>query len=79
MTRWHINPETLNLDPEEDRGTTTFTDQEWNAQEWPACPVCGTTIDVSRISTPDLGDRTPKYIIGRWKCLYRCDIRGALQ
>lgn len=32
MTTWRINPDTLGLDPEEDRGTTSFTDQEWRAQ-----------------------------------------------
>ncbi|MDP4501040.1 FmdB family zinc ribbon protein [Nonomuraea turcica] len=75
MTTWRINPENLSLGPEEERSSTTFTDQEWRAQEWPECPVCGTTVSVSRISTPSADERIPRYIMGRWECPNGCDPR----
>jgi hypothetical protein len=76
MTIWQINLETLDLDPEEERSSTTFTDQEWRAQEWPACPVCGHTIAVDRIPTPSADERIRTYIMGRWQCRNGCDPRS---
>lgn len=53
-----------------------FTLAEFHRQEWPACPVCGTTVDVTPVPTPTLNDRD-QYIPGRWRCPRGCDPRTA--
>lgn len=47
----------------------SYTDVEFDAQQWPPCPVCGATIDVDRVDCRMLCDPEPRYITGQWRCL----------
>jgi hypothetical protein len=78
-TRWRINPETLALEPEDEQVGHIFTAQDWQAQEWPPCPVCGTTINVAQVDVQTSQDPVPTYIMGRWQCPNNCDPRPVLR
>lgn len=71
MTQWEIDPDTWNLVGDTER---QFTASEFAKQEWPACPNCGTTLDVSPIHAPD-GNSRDVYIIGRMRCPRGCSPR----
>jgi hypothetical protein len=76
--RWKINPKTYGLDPEDGGPTGTFNGQEWRAQIWPDCPVCGERIEVDRINVQGVGDRFPVFLMGMWQCPNDCDPRQVL-
>lgn len=68
---WFIDAETLQLvGPEPGR---TYSGEEFAAQEWPPCPVCGTTVMPQPFDVSGLADRLPVYTVGRWACPNECD------
>lgn len=77
--RWRINPETFMLDREDGVVITSFTAQDWRAQQWPDCPVCGAPIDVAQVNIQGSGDPFPVYAMGAWQCPNHCDPRPVLR
>lgn len=72
---WRIDPDTLNLTNPDAPGI--YSADEFDAQQWPPCPECGSTVHVDRIYTPD-GHHDPRpYLIGKWHCPSECKPRGA--
>jgi hypothetical protein len=71
-SEWRINPVTFTL---EGGPAGVMTAREFAAQRWPACPVCGSQINVAQISVTSALDQFPKYMIGRWECDLGCDPR----
>lgn len=76
--RWRLN---LNgqVEPADGHPEGTFTGQEWDAQQWPPCPVCGADGDVSSLDVRRFGDRFAVLMIGQWECPNDCDPRLALR
>jgi hypothetical protein len=68
---WHLEPSTFGLYG----GIAPSTLEGFAEQQWPPCPVCGTTIEVDAISVPDLGIPSAKwaYVMGEWHCPHGCD------
>lgn len=64
-TQWSINPDTMAL---EGGPTGRLTGGQWNAQQWPPCPVCGTTVNVDRVDAREWLDQVPMYLMGGWEC-----------
>ena len=76
--QWRLHPRTLTLvgPPGPLPG---YTARQFAAQLWPPCPICGTTIEVSRINVHAQTDPEPLFITGRWKCPRGCNpIEGGL-
>lgn len=78
-TGWRIDPDTLsltNLDVP-DRHSVIYSAQEFAAQQWPPCPVCGTTVDVNQIDVTlneeDERRNGRTYISGPWSCPRGCN------
>lgn len=70
---WRIDPDTFLL-----TGPAvgqSFSGEELDAQDWPPCPACGTTVVVDRVDIRALGDALPVYISGHWQCPNECDPR----
>jgi hypothetical protein len=68
---WRLDPPTFGLTG--GIGPTTLA--EFTEQQWPACPVCGTTIEVTAICVGDhsLPPEQWAYIMGQWHCPRGCD------
>lgn len=66
---WLIDPPSFGLHG----GTPPTTADEFAEQQWPPCPVCGTTVDVDRIDISAFDDVEPRYIMGQWECPNGCD------
>jgi hypothetical protein len=77
--RWKIEPNTLHVVPVDGGPVGRFTGQDWQAQQWPACPVCQTTIAVGQVDVTESGDYYPMYAMGAWRCPNDCDPRPVLR
>jgi hypothetical protein len=77
--RWRLNSDGQ-VEPEDGSPVGSFNGQEWRAQEWPSCPVCGSTdAEPERIEVRHLGDQFPVFVIGAWECPNDCDPRPVLR
>jgi hypothetical protein len=79
-TGWRIDPETLRLinpDLPDNGDRATSTKEQFGAQQWPPCPVCGATVEVDLIDVTlneeDLRRNGRSYIAARWDCPRDCD------
>lgn len=61
--------------PEDDGPVGTFTAQEWRAQQWPPCPVCGADAEPDRVDIRSHAERFPVFVMGAWECPNDCDPR----
>ena len=69
---WTFDRRTQQLTNSE--GHNEFTATEFDRQVWPACEICGSTLHVQAIRTPNaLAEDT--FIPGRITCLTGCDLR----
>lgn len=75
---WRLN-EHGQVEPADGAPVGAFTGQEWAAQEWPTCPVCGAPGEPQRLDVGGFGDRFPRFVVGVWECLNDCDPRPALR
>jgi hypothetical protein len=75
--RWRINPDTLQIEPEDGQPAGTFTEQDLAVQQWPPCPVCGATIVQDFVDVHSSDDPGPVYAPGVWLCPNDCDPRAA--
>lgn len=67
---WHLEPSTFGLYG----GIAPSTLAGFAEQQWPPCPVCGTTIDVDAICVPTTPhDPEVLYMMGQWHCPRGCD------
>lgn len=73
MSDWQVDPDTGQLTNPDYPVGYRFTADEFASQEWPPCPVCGTTIRVDRVHNPSMETTTPMYITGRVECPNGCD------
>lgn len=77
--RWRLTPDGQ-VEPEDGGPVGLFTAQEWRAQQWPPCPVCGSTnAEPQRVDASQITDRFPKFVVGAWECPNDCDPRPALR
>lgn len=65
--RWRLNPDTLQVEPEDGAEVGRFTAQEWGSQIFPPCPVCGWIIHVEPVDVHVSGEVPPVYMPGFWK------------
>lgn len=77
--RWRLNPTTFQVEPEDGGPAGTLTGQEWRAQQWPKCPVCGGQGEPQRVDVRELSDQFGVFIPGAWECRNDCDPREALR
>lgn len=55
-----------------------LTEAQIRASWWPACPLCGTTIEVDLIDVTTWNRPVPReYLIGVWECRNGCDPRDS--
>lgn len=66
------------LQPADGKPYGRFTGQEWNANIWPPCPICGEIIYVDGVNVQGLQDPYPVFLMGRWSCPNDCDPRGPM-
>ncbi|HEY9414744.1 MAG TPA: hypothetical protein VIQ30_08310 [Pseudonocardia sp.] len=79
MREWRLTPDGV-VEPEDGGPAGPFTAQEWREQQWPPCPVCGSTnAEPERVDVQGLQDRFPKFVVGAWECPNDCDPRPALR
>lgn len=76
--RWRLNLHGQ-IEPADGHPIGTFTGQEWRAQEWPLCPVCGARSEPDSLDIRTYGDRFAVLIPGQWECPNDCDPRLALR
>lgn len=76
--QWRINPETHCLEPADGGAAGALTGQQWAAQQWPDCPVCGQQVQPQQLNVQQAGDRFPVFMVGAWRCPNDCDPREAL-
>ncbi|MFD0856804.1 hypothetical protein ACFQ07_31520 [Actinomadura adrarensis] len=77
--RWRLDKHGQ-VEPVDGLPVGTFTGQEWRAQQWPACPVCGSAdAEPERIDVSEHKDRFPQFLIGAWECPNDCDPRPILR
>lgn len=76
--RWKLTPDGYVV-PEDDGPVGTFNGQEWRAQEWPPCPVCGADAEPERVDVSEYRDRFPVFTLGAWECPNDCDPRPVLR
>ena len=70
---WRLNSDGQ-VEPADGQPAGTFNGQEWRAQQWPPCPVCGSTDAApQRVDISEITDRDPVYLMGAWECPNRCD------
>jgi hypothetical protein len=77
--RWRLSPVTFQPEPVDGKHPGTFTGQEWRAQEWPICPVCGEQGEPDRVDVREMADQFPVFVMGAWQCVNDCDPREALR
>jgi hypothetical protein len=77
--RWRLNLDGQ-VEPADGHPMGTFTGQEWQVQEWPPCPVCGSTdAEPQSVDARTWGERFPVLHVGQWECPNGCDPRLALR
>jgi hypothetical protein len=76
--RWRLNRDGQ-VEPEDGQPFGTFTAQEWRAQQWPTCPVCGAQGEPQQVDVSQIQDPFPVFLIGGWECPNRCDPRPVLR
>ncbi|WP_242890228.1 hypothetical protein [Actinomadura litoris] len=76
--RWRLTSDGQ-IEPEDGQPVGTFTAQEWRAQQWPPCPVCGAQGEPEQVDIHGYADRFPVLIPGAWECPNDCDPRPALR
>lgn len=65
--------------PEDGGPAGTFTAQEWRAQQWPPCPVCGADVEPQRVDIRTYSDKVAVFALGPWECPNDCDPRHVLR
>lgn len=76
VRQWALDPKTFQVVPEDGEPVGMLTAQEWRAQQWPTCPICGEVGEPDRQDAREFGDRFAKFMIGAWECPNDCDPRG---